>query len=721
MKKISLICFVFLLAINFVFAQNFRFEFDTQIEVKQEGQLVKNAWAGGLNSPQFSTIDLNNDGIEDLFVFDRTNNKVYTFLNQNDTWIYTPEYEAIFPEMLYWALLVDYNCDGKKDIWTTTSFGTRVFKNTSSNDTLSFKLEKDLIYTLGISGSQINLAIDVTDIPSFVDVDNDGDLDILTFIPSFGSYVEYHKNFSQERYGVCDSLEFEKVTNRWGDFLECSCDFYIFGGNGTCRTEGVEHSGSTLLAFDLDEDGDKDILTGDIGCDHVSLLRNTGTNQIEEFLSFETEFPKQNPINFPSFPAVFYEDIDFDGKKDLIAAPNLSSNEANVVDFSHSVHTYTKVSNANFKFKENDFLQNAMIEVGEEACPVFADQDGDGDLDLFIGNRGLIQANGRYTASIFYYKNTGTQESPSFELITKDYAGLLNQNLTHIRPTFADINADGAEDLIFYAFDGREAYHIYYLINKNPPNQGLSLSDNNIKNLSLEVGISVTSAPLLLDIDKDGEMDLLLGLNKKGITYYRNTGDLTFVEEITKLGGIDASKISLTSGDLDGNGVPELIVGSTGRQHGKLQIYKDFTNNLTGEFGAENDLLWSTLENKHIDFNFGENFHPTTFHTNLVIGTNTGGLMYLKNTKKTPPTALEKEIVLNQIKVYPNPSKNSITIETRENAQIQIINLLGELILTKNIDANQNQQIDVNTWDRGFYLVKIWIKGQVIVHKLLLQ
>src|SRR4051812_36435834 len=39
------------------------------------------AWAGGFNSTQFSEIDLNQDGIMDLFAFDRAGNKIITFIN----------------------------------------------------------------------------------------------------------------------------------------------------------------------------------------------------------------------------------------------------------------------------------------------------------------------------------------------------------------------------------------------------------------------------------------------------------------------------------------------------------------------------------------------------------------------------------------------------------------------------------------------------------------
>ena len=43
-------------------------------------------WAGGLNACQFGEIDLNLDGIKDLFVFERFGNRILTFVNNG-----TPE------------------------------------------------------------------------------------------------------------------------------------------------------------------------------------------------------------------------------------------------------------------------------------------------------------------------------------------------------------------------------------------------------------------------------------------------------------------------------------------------------------------------------------------------------------------------------------------------------------------------------------------------------
>ena len=110
-----------------------------------QGTDLKLPWAGGLIGGQFSSIDLNFDGVKDLFVFDRSGNRISTYINQGTTgqssYVYAPEYASKFPELFNWALLVDYNNDGKEDIFTFVQGGCRVFKNTSSSGNgISFQL-----------------------------------------------------------------------------------------------------------------------------------------------------------------------------------------------------------------------------------------------------------------------------------------------------------------------------------------------------------------------------------------------------------------------------------------------------------------------------------------------------------------------------------------------------------------------------------------------------
>ena len=105
-----------------------------------DGKALSVAWAGGLNAAQFNTIDLNGDGAEDLVLFDRMANKVITFVSTENRYLPAPAYENMFPsEITNWLLLRDYNCDGKKDIFTGDALGIKVYTNISDGDGLAWE------------------------------------------------------------------------------------------------------------------------------------------------------------------------------------------------------------------------------------------------------------------------------------------------------------------------------------------------------------------------------------------------------------------------------------------------------------------------------------------------------------------------------------------------------------------------------------------------------
>jgi hypothetical protein len=67
-----------------LFAQaQFTYKLDQSIVVEADGKTLTLPWAGGLNSVQVNTMDLNDDDNQDLVLFDRTTNKILTFLNES--------------------------------------------------------------------------------------------------------------------------------------------------------------------------------------------------------------------------------------------------------------------------------------------------------------------------------------------------------------------------------------------------------------------------------------------------------------------------------------------------------------------------------------------------------------------------------------------------------------------------------------------------------------
>jgi hypothetical protein len=168
------------------------------------------------------------------------------------------------------------------------------YRNISVN-TLTFDVP-DVLYdyyyykdSLDIKDS-INIYCPSTNIPSFNDIDNDGDMDILTWDPG-GFTVNLYKNFRVEKGLPNDKWKYKLVDECWGKFymsntltLGYHCPGFVYWPNGDDYTPppapiGPEaHSGSTLLTLDMDSDGDYDALLGDIFYNYLFFMKNGKTD-----------------------------------------------------------------------------------------------------------------------------------------------------------------------------------------------------------------------------------------------------------------------------------------------------------------------------------------------------------------------------------------------------------------------------------------------------------
>ena len=100
----------------------------------------------------------------------------------------------------------------------------------------------------------------------------------------------------------------------------------MFGIEDKISSEDLpKHSGSTILAIDIDNSGVLDLVVGDVSYPNLNLLINGGTapNTNSAMISNDNTFPSNSlPANMQVFPAAFWLDTDFDGKKDLIVGAN---------------------------------------------------------------------------------------------------------------------------------------------------------------------------------------------------------------------------------------------------------------------------------------------------------------------------------------------------------------------------------------------------------------
>ncbi|RMG77859.1 MAG: VCBS repeat-containing protein, partial [Bacteroidetes bacterium] len=409
----------------------------------KNGTTLANPATGGLNAPQLNAVDLDNDGITDLYIFDRIGNVHLPFLNvgTNDApdYRFAPQFVPYFPpDVGNFVLLRDFNGDGAMDLFghanqLTAPTSVKVYRGFYENGHLDFeRMVFDSTDFLPFRDGVTNfrtLEIAEPDYPAFDDMDGDGDMDILTFDLT-GAHVLFYRNMSQEEGFGNEKLLFDLADDCWGRFLEdmTSPDLILSGNIDECATgltgggtgddrSGGLHPGSTLLTLDADQNGLTDLILGDIATPHLTLLSNFGTAQTAWITAQDGNFPNYNvPVEIPDFPSVFWLDLDGDGRRDLAAAPNNKNQTPNVEVIWRYKNTGSNEAPV-FELQQKDFLAETMIDFGTGANPAFADVNADGLWDLVVGNETYFTGDGAgKDARLHLFLNVGTKSAPVFEL-----------------------------------------------------------------------------------------------------------------------------------------------------------------------------------------------------------------------------------------------------------------------------------------------------------------
>lgn len=563
-KKYILILFYFFSTT--VFGQSI-FRLD-QIPFKRINQTtILSPLNGGLDKPMFCQKDLNGDGSLDLIINDILSGMISTFLYQNGTYIHTPKYEKYFPmdKIAHPFYMKDMNRDGIEDIVEiSSSFGLYVHFGIKLSDTsFSFKEKKKvLIYSYAINNF-FPLSFKSTLPPSLIDMDGDGDIDIL--YSSVGSPTQFNfvKNYSIEFNLPKDSILFRVDNIRFGQFQVVidnimkpagPVSFYenaypriVQGKTSNTPIEPRHSEVQMVWPIDVNNDGLIDVVLSDENCKNASLGINTGTKDSAYIKNYDTFFPHYNaPIN-KFQPIGTWMDINSDNKKDILvtstigrdhAALSLSqkvyNDDVHVIDLYKNKGTRTTdvISPKSDSFvKDNTpFLSPNLLDVGTGAFPLFYDYNLDGKMDLLVSN--YYKRDSLDYANISLFKNIGKIDSPSYLLITDDYLGYKSKGRNEIRMTAGDMNGDGIKDLIitsrFWKTTGLDTtiYEMYFKGNDSSENGttiGFSIP---LSKRSDNYSRDNMAVPCLYDLDKDGKLDLIIG-KQYSVFAYKNIGTIT--------------------------------------------------------------------------------------------------------------------------------------------------------------------------------------------------
>ncbi|MEM6348706.1 MAG: T9SS type A sorting domain-containing protein [Bacteroidota bacterium] len=722
------------------------------------------AWNGGMNNPLVSSVDINLDGNPDIVLFDRADETFNVYLNGGTAnevdFRFAPEYRTRFDscKCSTWTLFEDYNCDGRADIFCGTQTGLLlVYENVIYNgDSVGFELAYDPLMAQ-YTQNYIPLAVPKNDIPAIIDMDDDGDLDILTPQNVFTS-ITYLQNLAVENFGRCDTLVFNRATGCWGHFFESSTDNTLFVGDTSnctipasfinCIPENKirttppthisnpRHAGTTLLSLDLDGNGLKDLLLGDISFSTVVATYNNGCSDYAFMDSVEVSYPQTDvPVDVDIFPGIFYEDIDNDGVNDLILAPNETLGGGETSRGMAWYHNDGMNDNPDFKFRGRTFIVDEQIDLGNFSSPAFFDYEGDGLMDILVshGSAGYHTNNGLDTRyELRLYRNTGTLADPAYTLADSNFLGIGTQGVPLANLTIAagDLDGDGDDDLLL----GYQAGKIAYYENAAGPGQGavyVKITEALRDAAGDTIDIGNLSAPELYDFDGDQDLDLFIGEEHGWINYYENTGStqsFAFTQVSSAFGNIKLSNVfgSMFSGnskprivDYDGDGEAEMFVGG---DQGYLELYTNLSAGLSAQLIAQP---------MPFNYDFGTFSAPaiavldTSGIHSFVVGNRRGGLQLVQGSRTvTPPLSVNPDQDPARPIIFPNPSEGRFQVKlqnpNQQSYRLYLRNSLGQTILSRETRGSQ-LSLDLSAYPKGVYLLQVEQGDRVWHHKLVRQ
>jgi hypothetical protein len=462
-------------------------------------------------SPDFADID--DDGDLDAFVGEGGGNTIF-FANTGTASAPAFAAPATNPFGLADAGLysspafADLDGDGDLDAFVGNGPGTNFFENTGTASAPAFAVPSSNPFGLADVGDEAS--------PAFADIDDDGDLD--AFVGEYYGFVNFFENTG-------------------------TASAPAFAAPAIDPVRPVESRASPAFA-DIDGDGDLDAFVGTVYGTTI-LFENTGTASAPAFTGV-------NPFGFPSgfywfeaWKSPAFADIDGDGDLDAFVGEYYG----NTIFFANTGTASAPAFAPSGPVVITDIGYPAGV--GFAASPTFADLDGDGDLDAFVGNK---------DGNTILFANTGTASAPAFAWPSTNPFGLADVG-SYASPAFADIDGDGDLDAFVGNGDGNTIFFA------NTGTAGAPAFAASVANPFALAAVDYPASPAFADLDDDGDLDAFVGNWYGNTIFFENTGTASapaFAASSANPFGLAGVGIhaSPTFADIDGDGDLDAFVGS---------------------------------------------------------------------------------------------------------------------------------------------------------------
>jgi len=276
------------------------------------------------------------------------------------------------------------------------------------------------------------------------------------------------------------------VDNFWYYDMTVEGDFGLVTKNYFEQIDLI--SGTIPTLADMDSDGDLDLFIGnEFDASNsgwkgdVYFFENIGSAVSPQFEMVDSSYFDEGMGNNMA-PA--FGDLDGDGDFDAL-----------VGDYNGEISFFLNdgsPTEPNFSY-QGKFLE---IDLAGRATPALGDVEGDGDLDLYVGDK---------NGSVHVWSNEGDPANYNFIKISDDLFSGENLGL-EIALELADFDNDGDLDLLI----GNQSGELYLA---NP-------SGSELHQLEQLPHSGLNLAPTIGDMDSDGKMDLIVGSNEGGLQYF---------------------------------------------------------------------------------------------------------------------------------------------------------------------------------------------------------